>query len=331
MNQQEINVISVIVPVYKAEKYIRECIESILSQTYEDFELILVDDGSPDTSGMICDQYAHRDSRISVIHQNNQGVSAARNTGMQKAAGEYICFVDADDTVDREYLSILQHWMPAGGLAVCEVRRGNHVTYTENSDRMTPEEAQVSALSGSGIKGYAPGKLLDAGVIREHGLSFSGDLAIGEDFLFVIQYLKCITAEVVWNHSTVYRYRKNYHGAEKGRFLKHQNFRKNELTEILALERCQPYLYSSEEVRNAYSVRTAKAAVNTLRTMVANQYKDPEFKNRMLRLIRGSVLRCIRSPYLAASSKMSVCAAAISPRLEFFIWKTENMVGRQDS
>ena len=184
--------ISVIVPVYKAEKYIRECIESILSQTYEDFELILVDDGSPDTSGMICDQYAHRDSRISVIHQNNQGVSAARNTGMQKAAGEYICFVDADDTVDREYLSILQHWMPAGGLAVCEVRRGNHVTYTENSDRMTPEEAQVSALSGSGIKGYAPGKLLDAGVIREHGLSFSGDLAIGEDFLFVIQYLKCI-------------------------------------------------------------------------------------------------------------------------------------------
>ena len=331
MDQQEINMISVIVPVYKAEKYIRECIESILSQTYEDFELILVNDGSPDASGMICDQYAQRDSRVSVIHQNNQGVSAARNTGMQRAVGEYICFVDADDTVDREYLSILQHWMPVGGLAVCDVRSGNQVTYTEDSDRMTPEEAQVSALSGNGIKGYAPGKLLDAGMIREHGLSFSDDLTICEDLLFIIQYLKCITAEVVWNHSAVYRYRRNYHGAEKGRFLKHQNFRKNDLTEILALERCQPYLYSSEEIRDAYSVRTAKAAVNTLRTMVANQYKDPEFKNRMLRLIRGSVLRCIRSPYLAASSKMSVCAAAISPRLEFFIWKTENMVGRQDS
>ena len=102
------------------------------------------------------------------------------------------------------------------------------------------------------------------------------------------------------------------------------------MTEILALERCRPYLYSSEEIRDAYSVRTAKAAVNTLRAMVANQHKDPEFKNRMLRLIRGRVFRCIRSPYLAASSKISVCAAAVSPGLEFFIWKTGNPADRQD-
>lgn len=82
--------ISVIVPVYKVEKYIDKCIESILSQTFKDFELILVDDGSPDSSGAICDQYAQKDARIRVFHKKNGGVSSARNKGIDNARGEYI-------------------------------------------------------------------------------------------------------------------------------------------------------------------------------------------------------------------------------------------------
>ena len=91
--------ISVIVPVYKAEKYVGECIESILSQTYTDFELLLVDDGSPDKSGEICDYYAGKDPRIIVYHKENGGVSSARNYGIEHAVGEWICFVDSDDTI----------------------------------------------------------------------------------------------------------------------------------------------------------------------------------------------------------------------------------------
>ena len=96
--------ISVIVPVYKVEAYLPACVDSILMQTFTDFELILVDDGSPDTCGVMCDDYARTDARIRVIHKENAGVSAARNTGLAAAAGEYIAFVDSDDIVSVDYL-----------------------------------------------------------------------------------------------------------------------------------------------------------------------------------------------------------------------------------
>lgn len=94
--------ISIIVPVYRAERFIKKCVESILHQTLYDIELILVDDGSPDRSGLICDQYAENDIRVKVIHQSNAGVSCARNNGIKVANGEYITFVDADDWIEPE-------------------------------------------------------------------------------------------------------------------------------------------------------------------------------------------------------------------------------------
>ena len=99
--------ISIIVPVYNVEKYIPECLDSILNQTYENFEVILVDDGSTDGSGDICDDYAAKDSRIKVIHQKNCGVSVARNNAIKKSSGEYISLVDPDDILAPEYLETL--------------------------------------------------------------------------------------------------------------------------------------------------------------------------------------------------------------------------------
>ena len=95
---------SIITPVYKAERFIQNCIESVLSQTYQDFELILIDDGSPDKSGTICDEYANNDSRIKVIHKLNGGVSNARNQGLDIATGIYILFLDSDDYLSPEAL-----------------------------------------------------------------------------------------------------------------------------------------------------------------------------------------------------------------------------------
>ena len=94
--------LSIIVPVYKVEPYLRRCLDSILAQTFRDFELILIDDGSPDNCGAICDEYAAKDSRIIVIHQKNQGVSAARNAGLDIAKGTYLGFVDSDDWIEPE-------------------------------------------------------------------------------------------------------------------------------------------------------------------------------------------------------------------------------------
>lgn len=94
--------ISVIVPVYRVERYLPRCLDSIVAQTFMDWECILIDDGSPDNSGAICDEYAKQDSRFVVIHQENAGVSAARNAGLAAARGEWIAFVDSDDWIDRE-------------------------------------------------------------------------------------------------------------------------------------------------------------------------------------------------------------------------------------
>ena len=98
--------LSIIVPVYKVRRHLQSCIESILLQTYTDFELILVDDGSPDNCGAICDRYALECDKVKVIHKKNGGLSSARNAGLAAAQGEYITFVDGDDTVASSFLVI---------------------------------------------------------------------------------------------------------------------------------------------------------------------------------------------------------------------------------
>lgn len=112
--------ISIIVPVYKVERYIKRCIDSILNQTFSDFDVILVDDGSPDNSGNICELYARKDCRIHVIHQKNGGVSRARNAGIEwtflNSDSQWICFVDADDYVQKEYLELLYKAVKETGL-----------------------------------------------------------------------------------------------------------------------------------------------------------------------------------------------------------------------
>ena len=99
--------ISVIVPVYNTEKYLQRCIDSILLQSFTDFELLLIDDGSTDSSGTICDKYAEQDSRIRVFHKANGGASSARNIGLDNAIGEWVCFVDSDDSLTRDAVEIL--------------------------------------------------------------------------------------------------------------------------------------------------------------------------------------------------------------------------------
>lgn len=101
------NKVSVIIPIYKVEKYLNKCIESVVGQTHRDLEIILVDDGSPDGCPAICDAWAAKDSRIKVIHQDNKGLSGARNSGIEVCTGEYVCFIDSDDYVSKDYVEKL--------------------------------------------------------------------------------------------------------------------------------------------------------------------------------------------------------------------------------
>ena len=119
--------VSVIVPIYNAEPYLEKCVDSILAQTYGDLEVILVDDGSPDNCGAICDRYAACDARVCVIHQENGGVSSARNAGLDAATGEYVMFTDADDRIEPDIVSVLAEALEANNadIATCNLRSEN--------------------------------------------------------------------------------------------------------------------------------------------------------------------------------------------------------------
>lgn len=112
--------ISVIVPIYRVEEYLPRCIDSLLAQTYQNIQIILVDDGSPDACGRICDEYASTDKRIQVIHKENGGLSDARNAGLSASKGDYIAFVDSDDWVASEYLERMQQSLCKHDADICE-------------------------------------------------------------------------------------------------------------------------------------------------------------------------------------------------------------------
>lgn len=193
---------SVIVPVYKTEQYVGRCIASILDQTNADFELILIDDGSPDRSGAICDEYAARDDRIRVIHQKNKGVSAARNAGLDAAQGKYIVFVDSDDTVDINYLECMQDYdadMVIAGVKSYSVD-GSQVSRIS----LLQEECKVlsSALICKMIRNhsfnYTVSKRYLREMIQKENLRFVEYMDLGEDTLFVSHYLcKCNSIQFV--------------------------------------------------------------------------------------------------------------------------------------
>jgi len=124
--------ISVIVPVYNVEKYLHACLDSILAQTFTDFELILIDDGSPDSSGKICDEYAEKDNRIRVFHQENQGQAAARNFGVAQAKADWIHFVDSDDIIHPQMLEVLLEPLKNSStkISACSVYESERITET---------------------------------------------------------------------------------------------------------------------------------------------------------------------------------------------------------
>ena len=181
--------ISVIVPVYNCEKYIEICIRSVLQQTYTNLELILVDDGSTDGSGKVCDQYADRDTRVKVIHKENGGVSSARNWGIENAVGDWYSFVDADDFIDKDMYSILMMLQEKtkAEIVQCGYRRieNGQEAYSADSGQeyvLETEEALKYLIEGSLFGNALWTKLFSKKVIE--GLWFDENLKINEDVLF---------------------------------------------------------------------------------------------------------------------------------------------------
>ena len=202
---------SVIVPVYNVEKYIGRCIESILEQKFADFELILVDDGSTDTSGQICDQYALQDKRIYVLHQENGGVSSARNAGLQRAQGEFISFLDSDDTVESNYLSCMAEVDSEVDLVVCGVKNvfptgecSIKLYYNNKLIGGIKKEFILDAIENRAID-FVYAKRYKRRLIEKNKIYFDEQMNLGEDTCFVVNYL-CGSNSIKYVTETPYRY-----------------------------------------------------------------------------------------------------------------------------
>lgn len=178
-------VISVIVPVYNVENYLHECIDSILRQTYSDFELLLIDDGSLDKSGAICDNYADHDSRIHVFHKENRGVSSARNLGIKQAEGKWITFVDSDDMMAVNTLERC--------LSYAESSDVDFLQYSLTRERENLGKSFNNPLPCS-LNEYIHKKLFMVGmggsfikrsIIHNHNIFFDESLKLAEDLVFI--------------------------------------------------------------------------------------------------------------------------------------------------
>lgn len=210
--------ISVIVPVYNAERYLKPCVESILAQTFRDFEVLLIDDGSTDLSGSICDGYADADNRVRVLHKPNGGVSQARNDGIGQAAGKYLAFSDSDDTVAPDWLETLYQKaeQTSADLVVCNF-------YTVSASGKEPHchaFAEGEVLEGEALKTrlyqaiascndvglYSLcNKLFRADVVRASGLSFQKGMSFGEDMLFLLDVYRQ-AGRIAFSEKLLYNY-----------------------------------------------------------------------------------------------------------------------------
>lgn len=192
--------ISIVVPVYNAEQRLECCVDSILQQTYDNYELILVDDGSTDSSVKICDAYASSYSFVHVYHIQNQGVSHARNYGIEKSTGRYITFVDADDFLTKNALEILLRgngkltYFSIGQYCLDSSKIEKTITKLYTKDIVLSKEKSSSDIENMDLLavGYPYGKLFDLNIIRQYHLHFDERIKNHEDHIFCFDYLLCI-------------------------------------------------------------------------------------------------------------------------------------------
>lgn len=184
--------ISVIVPIYKAESYLRKCIDGILLQTFTDFQLILVDDGSPDKSGEICDEYAQKDSRVVVIHKANGGLTSARKYGMDHAKGEYSIHIDPDDWVELSLLEELYHEAVKtdADMVICDFWEhcNKEVVYSRQKPK-TLDNKEVMTEMFTTLKGTMWNKLIRTSCYKQCNIQFYEDLVLIEDLFLMFQFL----------------------------------------------------------------------------------------------------------------------------------------------
>lgn len=246
MNSSNKPLISIIVPVYNIEKYLPKCIDSIIEQTYTNLDIILVDDGTPDSSGEICDTYAKRDNRIRVVHKKNGGVSSARNTGIDNAKGEYICFIDGDDYVMSDYVEYLYQILIENDVDVSLTTEmfGNFDEKQTNNEtkKVVDGETACESILCYKIPIGVYCKLFKRDFIKNNNIRFFEDIFMGEGFNFNVFAFQRAKNVAIGNRKIYYYRRDNSTSA----------------TTKFSLKKCENSIYALDKMMDNMVIKTER-------------------------------------------------------------------------
>ena len=307
--------ISIITPIYNAEQYLYRCIDSILSQSYPDFELLLIDDGSKDSSGAICDEYAAKDSRVRVFHKENGGVSSARNIGLDNALGEYITFCDADDYVGTEWLAaycgamehkldfIVQGFYKIIGDDTVE----NMLPPFTGKSRVELQEL-VKRLVTSSCFGYIWVKAFRRELVESHKIRFDENSSFTEDAQFIAACLEHVMSFQIVDKANYYyiapNSRKKYSGDNYYSILRVCQSFMNLYDGHLPKDFCAKYFNYIKNGAICYILQGKKLAtshISIYKGMVNSLGLDSGFKN----IIRNTLI--VNSPRFRRIAKWGLC------------------------
>ena len=304
--------ISVIIPVYRAEKYLRACLDSIRTQTYTDLEVWMVDDGSPDGSGAICDEYEAADHRFHAVHQENAGVSEARNTGIRMATGKYISFIDSDDWIEPDFYETLAGLAQQGtDMGMC--------CYCLSDGKPCLPMGRASEASYSGDEALAfvitdkmsgpCNKLFLTDRIKARGLAFDRTITVGEDLLFVFDYLAGGSMKFV--PLPLYHYRQTEDSTSRS------DFRPSRMTLFRAMDQMEKKLpEENETVRKAIRAKRVYAgyvSLLILKTSGEKPQNAKETERQLAGMIRGGLGTFLKAPGYTATEKAAAVMIAASP------------------
>lgn len=305
--------VSIIAPVYNVEKYISICLDSLLEQTHQNIEIILVDDGSQDNSGGIADKYAEIDKRIKVIHKENEGVSVARNVGIENSTGDYICFVDSDDYVMPDYVEYLLKLINDADVALTTRMFGNFDTEqvtNETETTVTAEEAAVKMLVYDiPIGVYC--KIFKKEFLEEKNVRFNRNLFIGEGFNFNIDALQRANKVVLGNRK-IYYYRRDNEMSATTKFSIEKW--ENGLKAIQIIKK--NLLYNTKEINRAWDFANWRthSDVYDIMVLASVEKEHPDFFKRVKHISRFKAYTAFVVP-TSKKQKLRAFAFVIYPKL----------------
>lgn len=301
--------ISIIVPVFNVARFLEECVMSIINQTVRDLQIILIDDGSTDESGAICDQFAECDNRIRVIHQANAGVSSARNAGLREAKGRYIAFVDSDDVLPENAYEILlmnvkENFLPMGRVQLM-TEEGMLLNSSCFERKVISQSEFVRDLfleKDFPYLGYPVDKLFSRRIIENYHLRFDETIKLNEDRLFVLSYL-LYCGGVVFDEHVIYHYRQRSDGVITST-RRNVTVTDSEMTVLRSfremLKICQSY---SEEL---YFICSRKAFESALDLLNRVSKEDAPKQKAIKDFLHESSRICLQNPRYGLCDRLKI-------------------------